>query len=129
MPGSLFERLTLGDTADNMDEDSSIRQHLLRMFTARQGSVQALPDYGLPDINDLTLSRAELIKETCNAIQECITRYEPRLFDVEVSYRPLPDETFAMGMHISAMKYDEQGRLQPWQWEISLDGDKMRGTK
>jgi type VI secretion system protein len=129
MPGSLFERLTLGEIAENMDEDDSIRQHLLRMFTARQGSVQALPDYGLPDINDLTLSRAELIKETCTGIEECIKKYEPRLLDVQVSYRPMPDETFSLGMHIAAQKYDEQGRLRPWQWEISLSGEKMRGPQ
>ncbi|MDL2274717.1 type VI secretion system baseplate subunit TssE [Desulfosarcina sp. OttesenSCG-928-G10] len=129
MPGSLFERLTLGEAANEMDEDTSIRQHLLRMFIARQGSVQALPDYGLPDINDLTLSRAELIREICDGIKTCINRYEPRLLDVNVSYRPLPDDTFMLGVHISAMKYDAHGRLQPWQWEFSLDRDKMRGFK
>ncbi len=50
MPGSLFERITLGTAGERMDEDESIRRHILRMFTARQGSVQALPDYGLPTL-------------------------------------------------------------------------------
>ena len=70
MAGSLFDRLTRGDEGARMSEDESIRLHLLRLLTARQGSVQALPDYGLPDLNDLTLSRAELILETCRAVKK-----------------------------------------------------------
>lgn len=44
MAGSLFDRLTRGDEGARMSEDESIRLHLLRLLTARQGSVQALPD-------------------------------------------------------------------------------------
>ncbi|MDR2821282.1 MAG: type VI secretion system baseplate subunit TssE [Desulfovibrio sp.] len=128
MSGSLFERLTSGDAGASIDEDESIRRHLMRMFTARQGSVQTLPDYGLPDINDLTLSHAELIQETGVALQACIQRYEPRLVDVKVAHHPLPDSTFTLGFHISAQKYDAHGQLQPWQWNFSLEGDKMRGS-
>ncbi|MDR2573364.1 MAG: type VI secretion system baseplate subunit TssE [Desulfovibrio sp.] len=128
MAGSLFERLTRGEAGANMDEDESIRQHLLRMFVARQGSVQTLPDYGLPDLNDLTLSRADLIKETCDALKVCINRYEPRLIDADVTHRSMPDSTFLLGFHISAMKYNSEGKLQPWQWDISFEGEKMRGS-
>jgi type VI secretion system protein len=109
-----------------MDEDESIRRHLLRMFIARQGSVQALPDYGLPDINDLSLSRADLIKDTCAALKTCINLYEPRLVNADVAHQPLPDSPFIIGFHISAMKYDAQGHLRPWEWEITFEGDKMR---
>jgi type VI secretion system protein len=128
MAGSLFERLTKGDAGASMDEDESIRQHLLRMFIARQGSVQMLPDYGLPDINDLTLSRAELIRETCASLKMCIERYEPRLVNADVVHQPLPDSPFTLGFHISAMQYDAHGNLRPWQWDISFEGDKVRGS-
>lgn len=127
MAGSLFDRLTRGEAGARMDDDESIRLHLLRMLTARQGAVQALPDYGLPDINDLTLSRAELLKETSKAIQECVEKYEPRLQGISVSHQPLPGSPFTMGFRISAMKYDAHGVLAPWQWSISLEGDKVRG--
>lgn len=126
MAGSLFERLTCGTASEKATDDESIRAHLLRMFVARQGSVQTLPDYGLPDLNDLTLSRAELIKETCAGIRDCITRYEPRLTGVHVAHMPLPDSTFTMGFRIRAQKYDESGNLQPWQWDVFLDGDKFK---
>ena len=127
MAGSLFDRLTRGDEGARMSEDESIRLHLLHLLTARQGSVQALPDYGLPDLNDLTLSRAELILETCRAVKKCIQRYEPRLTDVEVSHQALPESLFAMGFRIAALKVESDGTTAPWQWSISLNGDKMRG--
>lgn len=129
MSGSLFERLTLGEAAAYMDEDESIRQHITRMFIAREGSVQTLPGYGLPDINDLTLSRADLIKETCAKVEGCIRLYEPRLIDAEVTHQPLPESSFAIGLHIAALKYDAQGRLLPWHWDMILDHDQMRGRK
>jgi len=127
MAGSLFDRLTRGESGARMDDDESIRHHILRMFTARQGSVQSLPEYGLPDINDLTLSRADLIKETAAAIKRCIEAYEPRLTMVEVRYFTLPESSFTMGFQISAMKYDANGELSPWRWDISFNGGTVRG--
>ena len=114
MAGSLFDRLTRGDEGARMSEDESIR-------------LQALPDYGLPDLNDLTLSRAELILETCRAVKKCIQRYEPRLTDVEVSHQALAESLFAMGFRIAALKVGSDGTTAPWQWSISLNGDKVRG--
>jgi len=127
MAGSLFDRLTCGESGARMDDDESIRHHILRMFTARQGSVQALPEYGLPDINDLTLSRADLISETAEAIKRCIEAYEPRLTMVDVRYYALPESTFTLGFQISAMKYDADGQLSPWQWDISLNRETVQG--
>lgn len=129
MAGSLFERITLGEAGARMDEDDSIRSNLVRMFTARQGSVQAAPDYGLPDLNDLTLSRAELIQENCKAIRDCIARYEPRLSEAEVEHIELEDMHFTQGFRISALKRDSLGRLVPWHWTITMDGEKVRGRR
>lgn len=126
MPGSLFDRMTRGEEGARMSEDESIRLHLLRLLTARQGSVQALPDYGLPDLNDLTLSRAELISETCRAVQACIRRYEPRLTEVRVVPQSLSESLFAMGFRITALKRDPDGKTSPWQWDIAMNGDKVR---
>ena len=72
MAGSLFEKLVLGRQGAEMDEDESIRCNLSRVLGARQGAVQALPDYGLPDINDLTLSRSELQSMLSSAIEQLV---------------------------------------------------------
>lgn len=129
MEGSLFDRITRGLAEPPVDEDESIRLHLIRMFTARQGSVQSIPDYGLPDLNDLTLSRAELINETCMAIQKCIEKYEPRLSCVKVTHLPSgdPSTAFAIEVRITAIKLGIHGTNNLWDYGLFLDGNKVRG--
>ena len=85
MAGSLFEKLTLGQPGMGMSEDESIRHNLSRVLGTRQGAVQALPDYGLPDLNDLTLSRSELQNMLSSAIERLIIHYEPRLRNPQVA--------------------------------------------
>ena len=126
MAGSLFDRLTRGETGAYMDEDESIRLHLLRMLTIRQGAVQSLPKYGLPDLNDLTLSRAELIQQGCDTIRECIEKYEPRLCAVKVEHAPEEEFPFTMGLRIVAMKVAPDGSQSPWQWTMSISGANVR---
>lgn len=119
--------MTLGTAEALPDEDDSIRNNLVRMFTARQGSVQTLPDYGLPDLNDLTLSRAELIQENCTAIKDCIDKYEPRLVDAAVKHVELEGMHFTQVFRISALKRNQVGKLVAWDWTFTVDGEKVRG--
>lgn len=128
MAGSLFDRLTRGEAGVRMDEDESIRRHLLRMLTTRQGAVQALPDYGLPDLNDLSLSRAEVIRRCCVAIERCITAYEPRLGSVRVGYVHAEDDRFAMCFRIEAVRPGLGGGQVPWRWSLTMDGDQVKGA-
>jgi type VI secretion system protein len=128
MAGSLFDRLTRGEAGLRMDEDESIRRHLMRMLTTRQGAVQALPDYGLPDLNDLSLSRAEVIRRCCSAIEECIAGYEPRLHGAKVGYMHLEEDQFTMAFRIEAMRVDCEGRQIPWRWSVVMDGDQVKET-
>ena len=128
MAGSLFDRLTRGEAGLRMGEDESIRLHLLRMLTTRQGAVQALPDYGLPDLNDLSLSRAEIIRQCCMAIEKCIAGYEPRLRGARVAYAPLDDGQLHMAFRIEAIREDSDGMQVPWRWSIVMDGDQVRGA-
>ena len=109
-----------------MDEDESIRLHLERMFTTRQGAVSTLPDYGLPDLNDLTLSRVELARRNAKAMAECIKKYEPRLLDPEVQPMEMSDTAYTQGFSVSAQKRDAKGRLSQWKWSMVSDGSKVR---
>jgi type VI secretion system protein len=124
--GSLFDRLTKGKDGMRMDDDESIRMHLLRMLTTRQGAVQCLPDYGLPDLNDLTVSRAEAIRQCCICLSQSIEQYEPRLIGVEVHHIPLNDQ-FTMAFQIKAMRVSDTGDYIPWHWSVSLEGGRVRG--
>ena len=105
-----------------MDEDESIRCNLSRVLGARQGAVQALPDYGLPDINDLTLSRSELQSMLSSAIEQLVVRYEPRLRNPRVMSLPMREESpFTLLFSIQAERIRRDGRLEPWTWTISVD--------
>lgn len=128
MAGSLFERLTLDVQGFAMDEDESIRNNLSRVLGTRQGAVQALPDYGLPDINDLTLSRSELQSMLCSAIERLVSNYEPRLRNPQVMSLPIREEApFTLFFSIYAEKICRDGRFEPWTWTISVDEGKYLG--
>lgn len=127
MPGSLFERLTLGPDAADMDVDASIRANLARVLGTREGAVQARPTYGLPDINDISLSRSELTASLCRAIERNIREFEPRLDSPRVAAGPLsPDAPFTLFFTIEAVRVERDGRLSPWTWTVSLDDGKVR---
>ena len=88
--GSLFERLNgTPDQRSGWDRETSVMasvaEHLAKMLSTRAGSVQTLPDYGLPDLNDLRLDLHDVLKQACSAIKHCIDTYEPRLTNVTVT--------------------------------------------
>jgi len=99
--GSLFERLA-GETASRASvshEDgvmTSVAAHLSKMLSTRAGSVEALPDYGLPDLNDMSLSLHESLTNARNAIEGFIESYEPRLSAVQVTSVPRVDDPFRL---------------------------------
>lgn len=127
MAGSLFERLTLGQAGMDMDEDTSIRNNLSRVLGTRQGAVQSLPDYGLPDLNDLTLSRSELQIMLSSAIERLIELYEPRLRNPRVASLPVKNSApFTLRFSIQAEKRRQDGRSEPWAWTVSVDEGKYR---
>lgn len=127
MAGSLYERLTLGDQAKELTEDESIRRNILRILGTRQGAAQALPNYGLPDLNDLAKSKSEIIIHACEAIAENIELYEPRLTEAQVTEAHYSANTpFTMNFLIEAKKVTADGKLVPWNWQISTDGLNIR---
>ena len=99
--GSLFERLA-GETASRVGlshEDgvmTSVASHLSKMLSTRAGSVQALPDYGLPDLNDMSLSLHDSLTQARNAIERFIEIHEPRLSAVQVISVPRKDDPFRL---------------------------------
>ena len=87
--GTLFERLggsaqARGHQPRELSVSASIANHLTRMLSARAGSVQMLPDYGLPELNDMRLSLHDTRQQARMAIERFINTYEPRLQQVRV---------------------------------------------
>ncbi|AZE84295.1 hypothetical protein C4J98_2884 [Pseudomonas orientalis] len=98
---SLFERLEPGVSA-SVCRVTSVAAHLTKMLSTRAGSVQTLPDYGLPDLNDMRLSLHESLSQSRLLIERFIQAYEPRLVEVRVRVLPRRHETLALAFAIDA---------------------------
>ena len=88
--GSLLERLSGSDRSRSglpgaEAASVSVMAQLARMLSTRAGSVQMLPDYGLPELNDMRLTLHDTRQQARAAIERFISRYEPRLREVRVS--------------------------------------------
>ena len=124
--GSLFERLA--GEADQRNElahadavAASVSRHLTRMLSTRAGSVQTLPDYGLPDLNDMRLSVHDALQQARSAIEGFIERHEPRLQGVRVIALPRNHDPLCLAFAIEGT-LDVDGQRQKINFAASLDG-------
>ncbi|ONH55636.1 type VI secretion system protein [Pseudomonas cedrina] len=98
---SLFERLGRPATAPACGV-TSVALHLGKMLSIRAGSVQTLPDYGLPDLNDMNQSLHESLSQSRLLIERFIRAYEPRLKQVRVTALPRDHDPLALAFAIEA---------------------------
>ena len=107
----LFEKIS-GLYADGTPVESvardirrakSIADHLWRMYNTRRGAVPQLPDYGLPDINEIYQHLPGSLKALEQTILEITTRYEPRLERVRIRAVPVPNHEFKLSFELSAV--------------------------
>jgi type VI secretion system protein len=83
----LFEalrgRFFSGDKISDVPPDrrlyQSIIDHLTFLLNTRRGSLNHLPDYGLPDISGVYRNMPESIEFLKQAMKETIEKYEPRM--------------------------------------------------
>ncbi|WP_348750773.1 type VI secretion system baseplate subunit TssE [Pseudomonas rhodesiae] len=97
----LFERLDRSAPAAQCGANA-VAAHLGKMLSIRAGSVQTLPDYGLPDLNDMNQSLHETLSCSRLFIERFIRAYEPRLKDVLVRILPRDHEPLALAFSIEA---------------------------
>lgn len=102
---SLFERLECQAFADEGRGSTdrvvaSVATHLGKMLSTRAGSVQTLPDYGLPDLNDMRLSLHESLSQARLLIERFIQAYEPRLSNVRITALPRDRDPLALAFAI-----------------------------
>jgi type VI secretion system protein len=105
---TLFERLlTAGAASRSTGTDQraalhSVLGNLRDILGTRQGSAAAHPDLGLPPPNELRQNYPASIADMQKAIAETITRYEPRLREVKVTYIQIEGEQLTVHFQISA---------------------------
>ncbi|OMG67396.1 type VI secretion protein [Stutzerimonas balearica] len=124
--GSLFERL--GGDADRragwsreIAAMASVAAHLTKMLSTRAGSVQTLPDYGLPDLNDMRLSLHDSLQQARAAIERFIEAYEPRLRQVRVVPLPRDHDPLTLAFAIEGL-LEIEGRKRQVSFSARLDG-------
>lgn len=124
--GSLFERLggEAGKRAGWSHEVSamaSVAAHLAKMLSTRAGSVQTLPDYGLPDLNDMRLSLHDALQQARIAIERFIEAYEPRLTQVRVVSLPRDHDPLSLAFAIEG-QLEIDGIKRTVSFAAQLDG-------
>ena len=88
--GSLFEKLTgtLGVGSGASEEEAlyrSVANNISKIFSTNAGNAQSVPDYGRPDLNNISMSMKDSIDTIERSSEICIRKYEPRLFKTKVT--------------------------------------------
>lgn len=123
--GSLFERLAGSSTsyAGKTAKEcllASVAAHLSKMLSTRAGSVQTLPDYGLPDFNDSSRSAHDVLMDSRRAIEAFVQRYEPRLSAVTVDLDHGSESSLKLKFRIQGILSDGRNRY-PVEFEAQLE--------
>lgn len=95
---SLFERLETArepgagsaDTAPALSVADSVLANVRRILNARQGCCETRPDFGMPDLNDISREASETIPAIARTVKAQLETFEPRLREVLV--KPMPTE-------------------------------------
>ena len=124
--GSLFERLNGAPGQPfakpaHASTMASVARHLAKMLSTRAGSVQTLPGYGLPDLNDMRLSLHDSVSQARSAIERFIEAYEPRLSNVQVTSLPRDQGHLSLTFRIDAL-LEVEGVKRPAHFAACLDG-------
>ena len=110
------------DNPDNLDpsqfeqlsEDEKLRhsiiENLRMVLTTRQGSVQHLPDFGMPDILQLYFDSGNSIDPVKKQLRDIILKYEPRIDDVQVQKFDFDQERMRISIKIIATIKDNQNK-------------------
>lgn len=79
---------------------ASIQKHLFRLLNARQGSLQHLPDYGLPDLNQIFQELPFAVSDLTTQLKTLIEKYEPRLINVKIIEKNQKDKFCILAFNI-----------------------------
>lgn len=98
----------------------SVRKHLRRLLNARHGMSEALPDYGLPALTDLTVGSGNYVEQVRDSIRVAVEKYEPRLRRIRVTLAE-DHELRTLSFRIDGVLISESGEHRVW-YETSLSG-------
>lgn len=119
--GGLLQRLrAVARQEDTAGLNDAILENLSRLLNARQGSVPACMDYGLPDLNDLNADGQETLRNMRRALRDAIGMYEPRLLDVMISFDRHEEDPLTLRFSIAA-RIEEDGVSRAVRYRTTVD--------
>ncbi len=99
---------------DSLSEEQKLRnsiiENLRMVLSTRQGSVQHLPDFGMPDILQLYFDSGNSIDPVKKEIKNVIMKYEPRIGDVQVQKSDFDQESMKITLKIIATIKETPGK-------------------
>ncbi|WP_165067347.1 type VI secretion system baseplate subunit TssE [Desulfovibrio sp. ZJ200] len=132
MDGSrLLERIMAAERGRRLSPEAdgpetllaSVGVYLSRLLNTRQGSTPAAPELGLPDITHFVQAAGgERMRDLEEMMAAVISRYEPRLRDVEVRHSPEAGAPFTLAFTLSG-KVRRNDTLLPVVFETLLRPD------
>jgi type VI secretion system protein len=66
------------------DLETAVVDHLERLLSTRQGGSLTAPDYGVPELSELSNNFVDALAISQRALKACLTAYEPRVKNVQV---------------------------------------------
>ncbi|MFV8836131.1 type VI secretion system baseplate subunit TssE [Aquisalimonas sp.] len=82
---------------------ASVRGHIRRLISARQGSLVHMPDYGAPALPALYTDIPYVSTALGEDVRRLVRAYEPRIRDVAVTVEPgCPERGFVVSLRVSA---------------------------
>ena len=100
----------------------SVRRNLIRLFNARHGMSEAMPDYGLPALTDLTIGSQDYVERVQEAIKVAVEKYEPRLRSVRVARNTDEEGGQKLGFRVEAILCAQSGEHKVW-YETTVRGN------
>lgn len=79
----------------------SVLDHLRRLLNSRAGSLQHLPEYGLPDLPSIYADLPYSAERLGEAIRRTVERFEPRLEQLQLTVLARPGCTGVLSVELS----------------------------
>ncbi|MDX1741167.1 MAG: type VI secretion system baseplate subunit TssE [Rhodothermales bacterium] len=92
--GHFGDDIPVGSVPESEHRLRSVIGNLTHLFNTRQGSVEHLPDYGLPDLGTVYRAMPDSTDELRRYVQQAVEKHEPRLGRVRV--KPQASESSSM---------------------------------
>ncbi|MFQ5571548.1 MAG: type VI secretion system baseplate subunit TssE [Rhodothermales bacterium] len=100
--GRFYDATPVHTVAESGQRLQSVLSNLNRLFNTRQGSIDHLPDYGLPEVSSVYFNAPYSIDGLRQAVKEIVQKYEPRLSKVYVEQQHADDQEMRLTFLITA---------------------------